>query len=134
MPTFTYEEIMQAARQTERDQAIEATRRKLEQSITPEERARTARQIVDDCPSLLRQIRAIPSLKRNTLQRVVCALADGFTEIHIGLSGAWSARTVDGASITAYEKLDYHTGCRDFLEAMRAAGCPIVEHGYSVKL
>jgi len=134
MPVFTYEEIMQAARQTERAQAIEATRRKLHAKPTPEETANLARAIVDDCPSQVARCRAVPSLKQNTLERVVCALADGFTEIHIGLSGAWSARTAGGASVHAYEKLDYHSGCREFLEAMRAAGCPIVEHGYSVKL
>lgn len=134
MPVFTYDEIMEAARATE----IEETRREEERraalAMTPEERARTARRIVDECPSLLKTIRAIPGLQRNTLQRVVCALADGYTEIHIGLSGAWSARTSSGAHVTAYEKLDYHSGCREFLEAMRAAGVPIIEHGYSVKL
>ena len=134
MPVFTYEQIMEAARKTE----IEETRRNEERratlAMTPEERARTARQIVSECPSLLKTIRAIPGLQRNTLHRVVCALADGYTEIHIGLSGAWSARTANGASVHAYEKLDYHSGCREFLEAMRAAGVPIVEHGYKVKL
>lgn len=135
MPVFTYEEIMEAARQTELDQS----RRKqeaLEQAwpVSPGQRANMARDILDNCPETVREYQSVPSLKRNTLQRVVCALADGYTEIHIGLSGAWSARTASGASVTAYEKLDYHSGCREFLEAMRAAGVPIVEHGYSVKL
>ena len=125
---------MTATTKTAEDLRLEEKGRAFKALPTPEETASLARAIVDDCPIQVARCRDVPSLKRNTLERVVCALADGYTEIHIGLSGAWSARTEDGASVHAYEKLDYHSGCREFLEAMRAAGCPIVEHGYSVKL
>ena len=51
------------------------------------------------------------------------------TMIHIATNGVWSADLADGATIFSYEKLDYHVGCREFLEGLRAANIPFTYHG-----
>jgi hypothetical protein len=51
------------------------------------------------------------------------------TMIHLAVNGVWSADLEDGSTIFSYEKLDYHTGTREFLEGLRAAGIPFTTHG-----
>ena len=54
------------------------------------------------------------------------------TMIHIAVNGVWSARNGDGSSTFSYEKLDYHAGCREFLEGLRDLGIPFTFHGDKV--
>ncbi len=65
----------------------------------------------------------------DTISRVERMLARKPTMIHIAVNGAWSADLADGSTIFSYEKLDYHTGCREFLEGLRAANIPFTCHG-----
>lgn len=61
--------------------------------------------------------------------RVAALLARRPTRIHLAVNGVWSADLADGSTVFSYEKLDYHTGSRAFLEGLRAAGIPFTYHG-----
>lgn len=69
------------------------------------------------------------SNQADTTTRVANMLARKPLHIHIAVNGTWSADLEDGVVLYSYEKLDYHTGCRAFLEGLRDAGIPIVNHG-----
>jgi hypothetical protein len=65
----------------------------------------------------------------DTASRIATMLARRPTRIHIAVNGVWSADLADGSTIFSYEKLDYHTDCREFLEGLRDAGIPFIFHG-----
>lgn len=71
---------------------------------------------------------------KTTAERIAEMIARKPTCIHIARNGVWSAdipsRYSNGtSSLFSYEKLDYHAGCREFLEGLRDAGIPFVFHG-----
>lgn len=92
--------------------------------------AGNAKRVAEHHPDTLRMWADIPSLHQTTEQRVAVMLGRYKpTMIHIGINGVWSARLADGGHMSSYEKLDYHTGCRLFLESLREAGIPFTYHG-----
>ena len=61
-------------------------------------------------------------------RRVAEFLADKPIEVYIARNGVWGAKLANGASVQSYEKLDYHTGCRAYLEALIAAGVKVINY------
>jgi len=61
--------------------------------------------------------------------RVAKFLAQRPERMTIAVNGVWGARMCDGSHVSSYEKLDYHTGCRAFLEGIKAAGVPFTVYG-----
>jgi ribosomal protein L18 len=69
------------------------------------------------------------TLNDSTAERIAKTLARKPILIHIAVNGVWSADLEGGACLFSYEKLDYHSDTRAFLEGLRDAGIPFVYHG-----
>lgn len=61
-------------------------------------------------------------------RRLAEMLADKPVEVYVARNGVWGAKLENGADVYAYEKLDYHAGCREFLESLIAAGVKVINY------
>jgi len=51
------------------------------------------------------------------------------TRMHVAVNGCWSATLANGGNLSSYERLDYHAGTREFLQAVADAGVPFIYYG-----